>query len=405
MTALRRQYFFSYAAIGGVMPLATVFLREQGGFDFLHIGLAMALMGAPTLCSPALLTLLADRNLDPRRILAAASAGSALVLSAMFLSRDSAATLALFFLHGLSSVAMLPLQDGYYFSLAEERRRLGEGVPEYPKVRLWGTLGYMLPSLILYYPLYRGAGVGTILPCAVVFNLLSLLNSFTLAPVAKARRTGMRLPSGEALRTLLAPNVRWLCLGLLFAYFAAATYYSFIGNYLDEVVGVPRPCVALVIQLGVLVEVGCTLLMPWLQRLIHLKGIMVLGLCCMVTRMALLSFFPSIPVAVLVQFGHGFEVLALYVGPIMFLNRLAGDGFRSSIQGVFTMAVGGTARVTGCLTAGLVASHSGLGTTLLLGASLGTCSLFVIAFLFSRIPPREELREMAATPGPANGGG
>lgn len=400
MTAIRRQFFVSYAAIGSIMPLVTVFLREQGGFDFLQIGFAMALMGVPTLCSPALITLLADRNLDTRRILATAFSCSAIVLTLMFFSGHIALTLVLFVLHGLASVAMLPLQDGYFFSLSEEeRKRTGVSV-EYPTVRIWGTMGYILPSLILYYPLLKGADARLILPCSVFFCLLSVANSFTLRPVKRVSDpVPARLPSRQALAAIFAPNARWLSIGLFFALFAAATYYAFIGNYLDEVVEVPKPYIALIINLGVLIEVGCTLMMPWLQSRIRLKGILVLGLCCMVTRMLLLAFFPSPTVAVLAQLGHGFEVLALYVGPVMFLNRLAGDEFRNSIQGVYTMAVTGSARVIGSLSAGWVASTFDLRTNLLLGAGLATCALLIITFLFSRIPPRESTGEIAVSPG------
>ncbi|MBL9159646.1 MAG: MFS transporter [Verrucomicrobiales bacterium] len=400
MTAIRRQFFVSYAAIGSIMPLITVFLREQGGFDFLQIGFAMALMGVPTLCSPVLITLLADRNLDTRRILATAFTCSAVVLTLMFFSQHIALTLTLFVFHGLASVAMLPLQDGYFFSLAEaERKRTGRSV-EYPTVRIWGTMGYILPSLILYYPLLKGAEPRLILPCSVFFCLLSLANSFTLRPVERpVSAVPSRLPSRQALGAIFAPNARWLSIGLLFALIAAATYYAFIGNYLDEVVRVPKPYIALIINLGVLVEVGCTLMMPWLQSKIRLKGILVLGLCCMVTRMLLLSFFPHPVVAVVAQLGHGFEVLALYVGPVMFLNRLAGDEFRNSIQGVYTMAITGSARVIGSLSAGWVASTFDLRTNLLLGAGLATCALLIIAFLFSRIPPRESTGEIAVSPG------
>jgi len=401
MNAIRRQFFLSYAAIGSVMPLVTVYLRDQGGFSFFQIGLAMALMGVPTLCSPALITLLADRNLDARRILATAYSCSAVVLSLMFFSEHIALTLILFFFHGLASVAMLPLQDGYFFSLCEENRKLGLKTIEYPMARIWGTTGYIVPSLILYYPLLHGAEARMILPCAVAFCVLSLFNSFTLAPIVKvAAKSGSRLPSRQALLAIFAPKARWLSIGLFFAYLAAATYYAFIGNYLDEVVGVPRPYIALIISLGVLIEVGCTLLMPWLQRLIHLKGIMVLGLSCMVARMLLLSHFPSPLTAVLAQLGHGFEVLALYVGPVMFLNRLAGDEFRNSIQGVFTMSIAGSARVLGSFSAGLMVTNFDLRTNLLFGAGLGTCALVIITFLFSRIPPREESPEIAVSTAP-----
>ncbi|HRQ90570.1 MAG TPA: MFS transporter [Bacteroidia bacterium] len=395
MNAIRRQFFFSYAAFGSVMPLITVFLREQGGFSYLQIGLAMGLMGLPTLCSPVLITLLADRRFDTRRILATASSCSATVLSLMFFSHHIGLTLALFVFHGLASVAMIPLQDGYFFSLAEEGRRRGETPPEYPMVRIWGTLGYILPSLILYYPLLKGAEARMILPCAVGFCLLSLLNSFTLTKVpVRGAGAGSRMPSGEALRAIFGPKARWLCIGLFFAFAAAATYYAFIANYLGEIVRVPKPYIGLIIIFGVVMEVGCTLLMPWLHRRIRLKGVVVLGLGCLVTRMLLLSLFPSPVVAVFAQLGHGFEVLALYVGPIMFLNRLAGDEFRNSIQGVFTMSISGTARVFGGLSAGWVVAEFGLRANLLYGACLGTCAFLIVAFLFARIPPRRDGREI-----------
>lgn len=395
MIALRRQFFLSYAVIGSVMPLMTVFLREQGGFNFLQIGLAMSLMNIPMLCSPALITLLADRNVDSRRILATAYTCSAFVLSAMYFSHTIALTLTLFIFHGLSFVAMLPLQDGYYFSLAEQKRRSGESVISYPLIRVWGTVGFILPSLILYFPLSKGAAANAILPCAVSFCLLSLLNSFTLPTVEKPKRTSNRLPTKEALQAIFAPNARWLSIGLFFGFMAVSAFYAFIGNFFDESLGIPKKYIGLIINIGVVIEVGFTLIMPWMQRKIDLKGIMVLGLFCMALRMVLLAFFPTPAMAVVVQLCHGLEVLALFVGPVMFLDRLATDEFRNSIQGVFTMVIGGVARVVGGVAAGLIVMRFGLQGGLLYGACLSACSFLIIAFLFRRIPPRSEIHENA----------
>ncbi|MEM1440826.1 MAG: MFS transporter [Verrucomicrobiota bacterium] len=391
MNSLRRQFFLSYAVIGSVMPLMTVFLREQGGFDFWQIGLAMALMNVPMLCSPALITLLADRNLDTRKILAVAYSCSALVLSALYFSESIILTLTLFVFHGLSFVAMLPLQDGYYFSLAEEFRKKEQPVPGYPLVRVWGTVGFIVPSLILFYPLSRGATAASILPCAVGFCLLSLANSFSLSKLERPKRSSKRLPTAAALKAIFTPQARWLSIGLFFGFMAASTYYAFIGNFLDEVVGIPKKHIGLIINLGVVLEIGFTLLMPWMQRVIHLKGILVFGLFAMVVRMILLAAFPEPWVAVVVQIFHGMEVLALFVGPVMFLDRLATDEFRNSIQGVFTMAIGGVARVFGAMAAGLIVSRFGLDGGLYYGAVLATLSFLIITFLFSRIPPRSEI--------------
>ena len=71
--------------------------------------------------------------------------------------------------------------------------------------------------------------------------------------------------------------------------------------------------------------------------------------------MILLAAFPNIWTVLITQLGHGIEALALYVVPVMFFNRLAGSEFRNSIQGVYTMMVGGCSRVLGGLIAGTVA--------------------------------------------------
>jgi len=397
MNALRRQFFFSFGVIGSVMPLMTVFLRQEGGFSFLQIGLAISLMNIPMLCSPALITLLADRSIDPRRILATAYTCSATVLTLLFFSPSITITLILFVFHGLAFVAMLPLQDGFYFSLAQQTARQGGAPPSYPLIRVWGTAGFILPSVLLYFPLSQGASPSSILPCAVGFCVLSLANSLTLPRITRFASPG-GLPTRAAFATILGPNVRWLTLGLFFAFLGAACYYAFIGNYFDEVVGIPKPYIGLIINFGVLLEIGFTLLMPRLQNLVRLKGILVLGLGYMVVRMVLLASSPTVFIAVATQVLHGLEVLALFIGPVMFINRLARDEFRNSIQGVFTMLVGGFGRVIGGVAGGLAVTEWGLAGGLWYAAAMVTIGFILVACFFSRIPPPEEQVEESTLP-------
>ncbi len=398
LNALRRQFFFAYGVIGSVMPLMSVFLWKEAGFGLLMIGVATALTNVPMLVSPALITLLADRNVDSRRILAVAFLVSIAVLSLMYAIPVLWVRLVLFLFHGLAFVAMIPLQDGFYFSYAESRRVAGAPVKPYPSVRVWGTIGFILPSLIIYFLLQNGASTGRILLCAVGFGLAALVNSFSLPrltvsvlePITEGAAGKRKLPTSEALSRLFSPRARFLCLGLAFGYMAAVAYYSFISIYFREVIGIEERFIGLVINIGVAIEIVFTLYMPRLQAVLRLKGIMVVGLICMATRMILLAAFPSIWMAVAVQVVHGMEVLALFVAPVMFLDRLAGDRFRNSIQGVFTMTIGGVSRIVGALLAGLVAAQ-GLHLLLFYAAGLATIAMVIILFKFRRIPaPGEE---------------
>ena len=158
------------------------------------------------------------------------------------------------------------------------------------------------------------------------------------------------MPTLEAFRVLAQPGTRWLCIGIGLAVSCSATYHHFFPLYLRNTLHLDRQWIPLIINLGVIGEVLYTLAFPALRQRIGEKGILLGGLGFMTLRMALLSWFPSLPVAILVQLGHGLEILALFVLVPMLLDRLAGDHFRNSMQGAFSMFMGGS-RLLGTLLA------------------------------------------------------
>ena len=56
---------------------------------------------------------------------------------------------------------------------------------------------------------------------------------------------------------------------------------------------------------------------------------------------------PFAAVAIGVQLIHGLTVLVIHVAPPIFLNQRAGDRYRNSMQGLYTMAFAGAGRVIG----------------------------------------------------------
>ncbi len=391
MIALSRQFFLAFAVVGSVTPLITVFLKAEAGFSFLQIGLSMTLINLPMLISPGLITLLADRQVDSRKILRTSFAICTAVFLGMYFTQDTALILTLFVFYGLAFVAMLPLQDGYYFSLAEDLKNAGKEPLVYPTVRVWGTIGFIVPSLILYYPLKEGASLNSIMLCAVGFALLSLVNTFTLPRISPRPELNGALPSRKALEALWGQaNVRWLCIALMIAYLASSAYYGFIANYMVDVIGVAEGLVGPIMCIGVAIEIAFTIWMPKLQARIGLRGILIAGLACMSLRMGLLAVCPNIWTALLTQACHGLEVLALFVVPVMFINRLAGKEFRNSIQGMFIMTVSGSSRVVAGALAGLVVSRFGLQSFLVYGTVLAFIAMMIVVLRFDRIPKQEE---------------
>ena len=52
MRALKAQFFLSYAIVGSLMPLLSIFLRDEKGFDNYQIGIVMACISVAAMFSP-----------------------------------------------------------------------------------------------------------------------------------------------------------------------------------------------------------------------------------------------------------------------------------------------------------------------------------------------------------------
>jgi MFS family permease len=114
------------------------------------------------------------------------------------------------------------------------------------------------------------------------------------------------------------------------------------------------------------------------MKALGFKRLMLLGVGCMAARFAILAAFPSPFVAVGVQLIHGMIVIATLVAPVMYLNLQAGETFRNSIQGLYTMAIAGASRIAGSFIAGFIAQKSL--SLLFLSASLVGCAAIMLIF-------------------------
>jgi MFS family permease len=58
---------------------------------------------------------------------------------------------------------------------------------------------------------------------------------------------------------------------------------------------------------------------------------------------------------VALQVGHGLTIIGLMVAPVMYLNSLADDSYRNSVQGWYVMVVVGIFAIVGNTVSGLLA--------------------------------------------------
>ena len=98
-------------------------------------------------------------------------------------------------------------------------------------------------------------------------------------------------------------------------------------------------------------------------------------------KMVVMASSPGLGMVIVAQTFHGVEVMALYILPVIYLNSIAADRFRNSIQGVYGMIVSGGAKIVGYQVAGLIAMKS-LSGVFVWGAGLAVAAMVIFAIGF-----------------------
>lgn len=404
MRDVRVQYFLSYGVLGTVLPFASVYFRAAG-FSEAQVGYAWAAYSAAVVCSPVLVTLAADTRADPRRLMLAGLLVSGLALVALGFIHGAASILAVWSVFCLTYLPLLPLQDGIAFSLQQRRLERNERPMPFHRVRLWGTIGYLVPSVVLFLLLRAGWRAAAAVTSGALFAAVAAVQAILLddprahgaARNVNGERTTLasRLPTLGAARALFRPDMRAFCAAIFLSQTASMIYMSFYPIYLTERAGFAPRWVGLISSIGVVVEAFFLAACGWLTARLGVRRLLLLGLALVTVRLLLLAASAHPAVAVGTQLFHGIMVAALSIVPQTFVNARATDRDRHSMQGVFVMLLG-AARVAGSLAGGRAAAH-GLAAPFALGALLCAAAAAVVLAFF-REPEAREADEPAVSP-------
>ena len=101
--------------------------------------------------------------------MAGAVAVGGLSLAGLGVARGFWPVMGLWTVHCLASLPLMALVDGIALSLQQRRRERGEDPGTFFHLRVWGTIGYIVPGLLLFVPLRRGMPVRWAVASGAVF--------------------------------------------------------------------------------------------------------------------------------------------------------------------------------------------------------------------------------------------
>lgn len=388
--AIKSQYFLSYAAIGAFWPFLAVVFHERGLTDT-QIGWVFSVAMISDILMPFLTTALADTRLNPRQLLIGIYFLGGLFMGLLYFAQGFWLILLAYSVYRLGYGGMLPLQDGVNFSLQKIRTSLGLAPVPYHQVRVWGSIGYIFPSFLLYLPMAMGWHADLGLATSAAFCFLGVAAvKFFLPPLPRptvAASGDTRIPSLDAARALFRPPLRIFMFAMICFWVGIAGWNSFYTVYLktelqlqDKWLG-PLSTIAVIIEIAFIFAYGVAV------QKFGLRRVMLVGLVTAVLRLLILAAVPNLGVALATQVLHGPWIIALFVAPPSFINRNAADHFRHSAQGIYRLLTS-TSTIVGNLVFAYVKGRFGSSVMFYAGAAVCTVALLLLWIAF-----HEEHRE------------
>jgi nucleoside transporter len=341
--------FLEYAVRGMWYPYLANYLsasRSVHGMGFTSgqtgwvLGFANAL-GAFT--APLIAGQVADRFLNAEKALAILHGAAAALL---FLNASSTTFAPFFCIMLCFSIAYVPTQ-----SLANSLAlsHLSNREHSYPRVRLWGTIGWISTSSLFTYVVLRSGDPATniaripdAMRAAAVLAICYAGYAFFILPATPPADVsrGPLLPV-QTLRLLREPSV--LALMLIAMPIAAIhiAYYLNIGPFLSTVVGVPLKWVGPTLAIGQLSEVAFLFLLgPLLQRF-GFTALLTIGAAAQALRFMVFALNLPAPVVIASLSLQGVAFACFFPTAILFVERMSRPEIRHSAQTIFGIVLFG----------------------------------------------------------------
>lgn len=368
-------YFFYFAFIGAFSPYFGLYLQSLQ-FSAWDIGLLMSQMQLMRLFGPNLWGWLVDHFGRRLAIIRLAAFVSLLGFSAFFwLDRLSGMLLAMAVLAFFWSAA-LPLVEMLTFDhLRDEGGR-------YSRIRLWGSIGFIVAVMVTGALLDLVAPVGVLWVCALI--LCGILGLALVLPEAPASpQQAVVQPIGQIVRQ---PRVAALMAACFAMSAAHGAFYVFYSIHLDAH-GYSKTEVGLLWSLGVLAEIAVFLIMPRLAARYTLRAILLLCFWAAVLRFVVMGWgVESASLMVLVQLLHGLTFGAYHASAIAAVNRWFPGKTQGRGQALYSSLSFGAGGLLGALVAGLTWDSWGAGWTFSL-ASLFALGGVVLVWAWVRGEP------------------
>lgn len=351
--------FLEFFVWGSWYVTMGIYLPNTLGSDGGEIAMAYSTQSYGAILAPFVIGLIADRYFNAERILGVLHILGAILMYLLYQTTD----FTLFFPYLLAYMIMymstLALVNSVSFN------QMTDPGKEFAFVRVFGTLGWIASGLLISYLNWdsqRGISEGilrnTFLMAAISSAVLGVF-SFTLPKTPPRADTSKKVTLSdilgfEALSLLKDRNFLIFFLSSVLICIPLAFYYQHAGQFLGEI-GVTNPAGKMTI--GQISEFLFMLLLPYFFKRFGFKMTMLVAMLAWGVRYLLFAYGDTGDLVVLLLLGialHGVCYDFFFVSGQIYTDSKAGNAYKSSAQGLITLATYGIGMLIGFWAAGKI---------------------------------------------------
>jgi nucleoside transporter len=351
--------FLQYFAWGAWYVTLSTYLSHATGstgtriFSDSFVGDAYGTAAIAAMIAPLFVGMMADRFFATERLLAALHFAGGVFLYYLSDVRDP------ILFYGMALAYFLTFMPTLALTNSISLRHLPEPAHQFPAVRVWGTIGWIVAGLLVGS--LRIESTATPMVIAAGAHILLALFSFALPHTPPSRAHAVRTDLNS-----LGPGTVHLMKDWSFAVFVIGSflisiplqfYYSFTNPFLNEL-GVTNAAGKQ--TCGQISEIVCMLLMPILFVRLGVKWMLVIGMAAWALRYLLFAFGNAGEYMWMLYGGlllHGVCYVLFFVTGQIYVDNKAPRQTRAAAQGFLTVVTLGLGQLVGSIVSGRVVAH------------------------------------------------
>lgn len=360
-------YFVYYFFVGAFVPYWGLYLKSEQ-FSAADIGILMSLFQISRIFAPNFWGWLADHTGKRAQWIQLTAFLGLCGFTAVFWAHGFYWLFFVMAALSLFTSSTLPLAES--LTLAHLATTNGH----YSRIRMWGSLGFIVASVILGF-LIDVAGIKSLLWSLLVVQVTLFALSYTLPDPKVVAHEHDHFSIWQVIKQ---PNVIALLVGCALMVTAHGVLYNFYSIYLSDH-GYSNGMIGLLWSVGVICEIGIFMLMPKIMQHCSLKAVLLISLALAVFRFSLIGIaIDNIWLLILAQTLHAATFGSFHAASVEVITQFFNGRHQAKGQAIYNSVAYGIGGTIGGVAGGYALQYLGGQKTFMLAAIFPLIGLLVI---------------------------